>query len=373
MTLTRYKLGDLIEQIDDRNSDDKYGLDDVRGISIQKVFINTKANMQGVPLRPYKIVKPGSFAYVTVTSRNGEKITLAHNTTDDAYIVSTSYVVFKITNSDKILPNYLYMYFNRPEFDRYARFNSWGSARETFTWEDMCDIEIDLPSIEIQKKYVAIYKSMVNNQKCYERGLDDLKLICGAYIEELRRNNKPERVGPYLELRRNKNNDSAIEEVYGVSTSLTFIAASSTVDKSNLSNYKIVEKNDIAYVPTTHMKVWAAAISNDDSPFVVSPIYEVFRSKDTTKLNPEYFFLWLCRDETIRYAFYNSWGSARENFVYEDLCDIEIPIPDIKIQDSIANIFKSYSERRAINEKLKNQIKDVCPILIKGSLEEANK
>src|SRR5699024_1148294 len=114
----------------------------------------TKADMQGVSLKSYKIVKPDYFAYVTVTSRNGEKITLAYNDTEETYIVSSSYVVFKIKRKDLINSHYLFMYFNRPEFDRYSRYNSWGSARETFSWDDMCNIELELPDLPTQEKFV---------------------------------------------------------------------------------------------------------------------------------------------------------------------------------------------------------------------------
>ena len=125
MALTKYKLGELIQPEDERNSNGLYTLDDVKGISIQKIFIETKADMEGVSLSPYILVKPDSFAYVTVTSRNGEKITLAHNTTDKTYIVSSSYVVFSVKRPEILDSDYLFMYFNRPEFDRYSRFNSW--------------------------------------------------------------------------------------------------------------------------------------------------------------------------------------------------------------------------------------------------------
>lgn len=148
MMMKKYKLGELISLCDERNSDNKYTLSDVKGISIKKEFIETKADMAGVSLTPYILVRPDSFAYVTVTSRNGEKITLAHNTSKKSYIVSSSYVVFRVCEPDVLLSDYLFMFFNRPEFDRYSRFNSWGSARETFSWEDFCDIEITLPSIE---------------------------------------------------------------------------------------------------------------------------------------------------------------------------------------------------------------------------------
>lgn len=371
MALKKIKLGELIEPCDERNSENKYTLQDVKGISIQKIFIETKADMQGVSLKPYKIVKPDYFAYVTVTSRNGEKITLAYNDTEKTYIVSSSYVVFKIKRKDLINSHYLFMYFNRPEFDRYSRYNSWGSARETFSWDDMCDIELELPDLPTQEKFVKTYLAMKENQKSYEKGLEDLKLSCEGYIEKLKKTTECKEIGSYLELKRDKNVDDKIKDVFGVSNTLKFIKASSTVDKDNLTNYKIVNYEDIAYVPTTHMKIWAIAISDRTEPFVVSPIYEVFGVKDKQKLNPEYLFLWLCREQTIRYAYFNSWGSARENFVYDDLCTIKMPIPKTEIQRSIANIYKCYIERKSINELLKKQIKNICSILIKGSIEEA--
>lgn len=371
MALKKIKLGELIEPCDERNSENKYTLQDVKGISIQKIFIETKADMQGVSLKPYKIVKPDYFAYVTVTSRNGEKITLAYNDTEKTYIVSSSYVVFKIKRKDLINSHYLFMYFNRPEFDRYSRYNSWGSARETFSWDDMCDIELKLPDLPTQEKFVKTYLAMKENQKSYEKGLEDLKLSCEGYIEKLKKTTECKEIGSYLELKRDKNVDDKIKDVFGVSNTLKFIKASSTVDKDNLTNYKIVNYEDIAYVPTTHMKIWATAISDRTEPFVVSPIYEVFGVKDKQKLNPEYLFLWLCREQTIRYAYFNSWGSARENFVYDDLCTIKMPIPKTEIQRSIANIYKCYIERKSINELLKKQIKNICSILIKGSIEEA--
>ena len=133
MGLGKYKLGELIQIHDERNVELAYGLNDVKGISIQKEFIETKADMSGVSLKPYILVKPGCFAYVTVASRNGEKITIAHNNTNNTYIISSSYIVFRVKRTDLLLPDYLFMYFKRSEFDRYARYNSWGSARETFS------------------------------------------------------------------------------------------------------------------------------------------------------------------------------------------------------------------------------------------------
>ena len=370
MGLDKYRLGELLQFEDTRNSDGKYTLNDVKGISIQKVFIETKADMEGVSLSPYILVKPDFFAYVTVTSRNGEKITLAHNDTDNTFIVSSSYVVFSISRKDLLSSEYLFIYFNRPEFDRYARFNSWGSARETFNWEDMCDIDIDLPDLPTQQKYVDIYKAMVANQQSYERGLEDLKLVCDGYIEDLRRKMPCEKIGPYIIQKNIRNADKNNEYVVGLSTKKEFREAQSRVNRDELGGYKIVQPDEFAFVPTTDTwKVLAFALNKFGKSVVVSPIYEVF-GVDKSKLVPEYLSMWLSRGEFDRYARFNSWGSARENFSFSDMCDVKLPIPDIKVQKAIAEVYTAYTMRRQINEKLKAQIKDICPILIKGSLEE---
>lgn len=374
MGLAKYKFSDLIGLSDKRNNELFYGIDNVRGISIQKIFIETKADMDGVPLHAYFIVYPDSFAYVTVTSRNGEKITLAHNTTKNTYIVSSSYVVFYVKRKDLLLSDYLFMYFNRPEFDRYSRFHSWGSARETFSWEEMCDIEIELPSIDIQKKYVNIYKAIVANQQSYERGLEDLKLICDVYIEDLKRKIPCEKVGIYL-IESDQRNDMKlkIDAVRGLTTSKEMIMTKADMDGVSLANYKIILPGQIAYVTDTSRRgdKISLGFNNTDETFLVSSISTVFGTK-LEKLLPEYFMLFLTRSEFDRYARFHSWGSARETFNFNDMCDVEIPIPNIDIQKAVSEIYKCYIERKKINEQLKIQIKTLCPILIKGSLEEAS-
>lgn len=377
MGLTRYKLGDLIQLRNARNDDLQYGIEDVKGISIQKIFIETKADMTGVSLKPYYLVQPDDFAYVTVTSRNGEKITLAHNTTDNPYIVSSSYVVFSVKDKDLLISDYLFMYFNRPEFDRYSRFNSWGSARETFSWEDMCDMEVDLPPLSIQQKYVDIYNAMIVNQQSYERGLEDLKLVCDAYIDDLRKKLSHRKLGGYISMCENKNDDLVygIDAVRGVSIEKKFIDTKANMEGVSLKPYEIVNPNEFAYVTVTSRngEKISLARNNSNEVYICSSSYIVFKVNDTRELLPEYLSMLFERSEFNRYSRFNSWGSARETFDWEEMCDVRIPVPDIEIQQDIVNIFEAYNTRKDINVKLKAQIKDICPILIKGSIEEARK
>ena len=375
MGLTKYKLGELIELCETRNDNLKYGVKDVKGISIQKEFIETKANMEGVSLKPYYLVQPDDFVYVTVTSRNGEKITLAHNISDSTYIVSSSYVVYKVKRIELLLPDYLFMYFNRPEFDRFSRFNSWGSARETFNWEDMCDIDIELPNIDIQQKYVDVYNAMLENQKSYESGLDNLKLGCDAYIEELRKELPHKKLGNYISLCDEKNDDLeyGLDAVRGISIEKRFIYTKANMEGVSLKPYAVVKPDEFAYVSVTSRngEKISLARNNSDEAYICSSSYIVFKVDDTNTLLPAYLSMLFERSEFNRYSRFNSWGSARETFDWEEMKNVLIPIPNIEIQQDIVNIFEAYNTRRDINEKLKAQIKDICPILIKGSIEEA--
>ena len=370
MGLTKYKLGKLIEQCDNRNSDEILIVDCVRGISTGKEFIETKANMDGVSIKSYKIVNEDEFAYVADTSRRGEKIAIAYNSNNKRILISSIYTAFYIKRKDLLLSDYLFMYFNRPEFDRYSRFNSWGSARETFVWEDMCDIELELPPLSIQQKYVDIYNVMFENQRNYERGLDDLKLVCDAYIEDLRKKMPCEAIGPYIQVVNESNVDNEVAHVQGVESSGSFMDTRANMQGVDISKYTIVNKGYIAYNPS-RINIGSIAMYTNDEPCVVSPMYSVFKVIDIDKVLPEYLMLWFSRAEFQRYTWYYAAGSVRDTFDFNLMQQVEFPIPDIEIQQDIVNIFETYNTRRDINEKLKAQIKDICPILIKGSIEEA--
>ena len=375
MALSKYKLGELIEQCDQRNFDNEYILDDVRGISTGKEFISTKANMDGVSLLTYKVVAQREFAYVADTSRRGEKIAIAFNTGDKPILISSIYTVFRVSQNENLVSDYLFMFFNRPEFDRYARFNSWGSARETFDWDTLCDIDIELPDLPTQQKYVDIYNAMVANQQAYERGLDDLKLTCDAYIEDLRRRMPCERIGKYIEPTDTTNVDLqyGINDVRGISIEKKLIETKADMEGINLSPYLLIQPNEFSYVTVTSRNGGKISIALNDSnkTYICSSSYVVFKSKDMEELLPQYLMLFFSRAGFDRYARFHSWGSARETFDWDNMCDVKIPIPDITIQKSIAEMYTVYNKRKEINEQLKTQIKNICPILIKGSLEES--
>lgn len=176
-------LGEYIEQLDKRNSDGALTVADVQGISTDKCFIPTKANMDGVPVLSYKIVAPSEFIYVADTSRRGDKMALALNSSNKDILVSSIYTVFRSIDKSILLPEYLFLLFNRPEFDRYTRFNSWGSARETFDWSEMERVQIPLPPIDVQQAIVDVYHCMERAKQIAITACEKLKTLCPALVQ----------------------------------------------------------------------------------------------------------------------------------------------------------------------------------------------
>lgn len=360
--LTTYKLGDLIEQR--REKYDGKGNLPIRGVSADG-FIPPKQKDADTSL--YNVFYKNDFVF---NPARMELNSIALNTVFEKAICSSLYEIFYVRDESVLIPKYLNLFVKRKQFARQCEFIGWGSAREYCRCVDISRISITLPDVPTQQKYVDIYDAMCANQKAYEKGLDDLKLTCDAYIEELRRKMPCEKIGPYIDRYDVRNGKNGTKNVMGVSISKEFREPSSKVNKNELANYKVCHPGDIAFVQTTNNeKCFAYAYNNTDHDIVVSSVDEVFSTKKE-KLNTEYLSLFFNRKEFDRYARFNSWGSARETFTWNDLVDVQVPIPKMEIQKSIANIHKVFVERKRINEKLKQQIKNICPILIKGAVEE---
>jgi len=373
MGLTKIRLGDYIERSTVNNSDLKYGIDFIAGVNNQGIFTVPKGNTEGVNLKPYKIVNNGAFVYNPTRLDLGS---IAYRM-EDLCIVSHLYMVFYLTEEGKkiIDPLWLFIYFRRSEFCREVTFRNFGSQRPEFNFSDMSDIIIHLPDIDIQRKFVVVYNAMLENQQSYERRLDDLKLVCDAYIEDLIRKMPCEAIGAYIEEFNQKNEIGlTLDSVRGIATSKEFIDTKANMDGVALDNYKIVEPGMIAFISDTSRRAdkMSLALNQSEEAYLVSSISTVIKT-NKNKLLSKYLYLFFCRTEFDRYARFHSWGSARETFSIDDMKGIAIPIPNLEIQKSIVEIYEAYRTRKEINEKLKAQIKDICPILIKGSIEEAKK
>ena len=264
------------------------------------------------------------------------------------------------------------MYFNRPEFDRYVITNSWGSSTEFYNWEDLCSIELKLPDFETQQQYVNVYKSMVANQRNYERGLDDLRITLDAQIDRIKITAPRKNVANLFHEVDERNSDGTITNVQGINILKQFMPSIADTNGVDLRKYKVVRKGQFAFsgMQTGRDECIRIALCDAEEPIIISPAYTVFETNDQEVL-PEYIMIWFLRKESDRRGWFMSDSSIRTNLDLDRFFEIEIPIPDKKLQQIIVEIFAVYTARRKINESLKAQIKDICPILIKGSLTES--
>ncbi len=371
MGLNRVRLGDLLTLVERPNDALQYGIDDVRGVNNQKLMIRTKADVSARNFAKFQIVKPGEFFFNHRTSRNGSKFSITYNYDDADHIVTEDYVVFSVADEGKLCPGWLYLYVCRAEYDRYVIQNSWGSSTEFFNWEDLCDTEIVLPPIEVQRKYVAIYEAMLANQRAYEQGLDDLKLSCDALLDQCKKAERWEPVGKHLAEVDVRNGDGACDTAYGINIKKEFMVSKASSD--DLLRYKIVEPGQLAYsaMQTGRDKCIRIALNETDERITVSPAYSILKTGDDG-VDARYLMMWFTRAESDRYGWFLSDASIRANLDLSRFLEIEIPIAGESVRDALCELYTVLRLRSTVNDRLKDRLKDICPILIRGSIEEAS-
>lgn len=365
------RIGDYIQLVDNRNKE--LVVTNLLGINITKNFMPSVANTSESDLSKYKIIQKNQFAYSAMQVGRDETIRLALYVEDKPAIISPAYLVIEVKDVKELLPEYMMMWFQRPESDRYGWFISDSSVRASLEWERLCEIQIPIPHIDEQRKYVALYKGLLTNQKTYQNSLADLQLICDTYIENLINTEKPKILGEYIEQSDERNNNLKIDNLVGISVNKIFMETRSQKERLDLSNYKVVRPREFGYVSVTSRNGEKISIALlDDAAGLVSSTYTVFRIINPIELLPEYLMLWFRRPEFDRYARFHSWGSARETFDWADMCNVKLPIPNIEIQKAIVTIYHALETRKRINEQLKNTIKPLCPVLMKGVVERMN-
>ena len=362
------RLGDYIEKSDEINSERMFGIEDIRGVSNTKEFIQTKADVTGRDLLPFQIVKPHYFAFNRRTTRNGERLGLGYNSTSQTYICTEDYVVFKSKDINTLLPAYLYIFFLRDEFDRRVRYDSWGSATEFFNWEDMQRLIIPLPSIEIQRELVDTYNGLKALAEQNEVLISKLSAACQAYIVDCRAKYPIVSLGDYIEQPDKRNSDAVLTaaDVLGISTDKRFIPTKANMDGVSVLSYKVVAPLEFVYVADTSRRgdKMALALNSSDKNILVSSIYTVFCSVDKDVLLPEYLFLLFNRPEFDRYARFNSWGSARETFDWSEMKRVQIPLPPIDVQQAIVDVYHCMERAKQIAAAAREKLKTLCPALV---------
>lgn len=369
-------LGDFIQPVDERNRDLK--VDYLLGVSISKQFIPSIANIVGMDLSSYKIVHTGQFAYGPVTSRNGEKISIALLRDKDC-IISSSYTVFEVVNKNALDPEYLMLWFSRPEFDRYARYMSHGSVREIFDWDELCKVELPVPSIDKQRSIVKAYQTITErielkrriNDNLTEQCSVDYNLMLNGYTtesEELPNGWCNGSIGSYCDVKSGFafKSDWWTTEGYKVIKIANIVNNSIDLDScncviaehANKANNFYVQSGDILIAMTgaTTGKIGMVPLCSE--PIVVNQRVGKFFLGDNPIEKAPFLFATLLYSRVIRHLQPDGTaGSAQDNLSADNIKDIAIVLPEQAVIDTfnqqhiphIKTIMSNCAEIRMLN------------------------
>ena len=258
-------------------------------------------------------------------------------------LISPAYTTFVIKDSTTVIPEYLFIQFNRFEMNRYGWFLSDGSIRSNLDWDRFCDIQIPLPSIEIQRELVATYNGLKTLAEQNEALIEPLSKACEAFIVDCKTKYPEVKLGEYIEELNERNSDDKYDEkdLRGVTNEGIFDFSKANTVGLSFSNYKIVRRGSFAYNPA-RINIGSIAY-NKESDYIISPMYCAFmvRTECWNLLNPMFLNLWFRRKEFQRSTLFYSTGSVRDIFDYNLMQEVKIPLPPIDVQQSIVNLYNT--------------------------------
>ena len=371
MSVVWHKLGELISQTENRNTDLRFGIEDVRGMTITKEVIQTKANLSGNDLSKFQIVEPGAFIYNPRT--HGKKIGLGYNATGKPFLISWNNIAFKVRDKAIVEPLYLYLYFCRDEWDREACFQSWGSSTEVFSWRALCEMQIPVPSIAEQRKVVETWQGLRKMKEENEQLAEPLLALCRSYLQEIKKKYPMKEIGPMIE-ERNEINRSGVygeADARGVNTNKEIQICKRMGER--LDGYKIVHPDDIVYNAniklTKETTKFAVAQYSGATNVIVTNFYTVF-SVDKKQLLPEFLLLVLMRDDFARYVKFMSCSSVRDRFDFSEMEKVKIPVPPIEVQQTVVDLYHCANEAKKIAAEADKLSREICPALIQRVVKE---
>ena len=354
------RVGDLIVPFDKKNIEGfNYPF---YGINKDKTFMPTVADTLELDNHKYKVVSKGVFVFSGMQTGRDVCIRIAVYDKDEPILVSPAYTTFKV-KEDIVLPVYLFLQFNRFEMDRYGWFLSDGSIRSNLDWDRFCDIEIPLPSIEVQQELVDTYNGFKALSEQNEALIPRLAEACQAYIVDCKAKYPAVPLGNFIAESDERNSYLEIQLSQGISNMKEFqdpkqVAANSKSDK-------IVRRGQFAYNRATTRNGEKISIAyRDGEDCTVSSAYGVFSITDESKLNPRFLLMYFKRPEFDRFARWRSEGSAHEFFTFEMMKAVQIPLPPIEVQHAIVDLYKCMERAKEIAKQARERLKTLCPALV---------
>lgn len=376
MGLSKLKIGTFVEPYNEACGIATLTLDDVSGINRDKEFFEPSKQV-GADTTKYKIVPPDYFACNLMHVGRDVVLPIALNHSGKKKYVSPAYTVFRIKNESTILKEYFFLLLNSKERDRYFWFHTDSSVRDGMEWSAFCDLEIEVPDISVQRKYVDIYLGGQENLNALRKGVEELQRTYLSCMDNIKKSAPLLRLGDHITqlFEKNDNEKLGIDRVRGVSNTKEIQRTKANVSMRDLSTFLVIRRNQFVFNrrTTRNGERLGLGFNDTDEPLLFTNDYVAFEIRDTDVLLPEYLYLYFKRDEFDRYVRYNSWGSATEFFNWEDMQEVRVPVPDISTQKALADIYWIHKKRRELAERLEKQQKDICPILVRGAIEEGGR
>ena len=357
------RLGDIIV-VKDETNEDRLELPMI-GINRDKEFMPTVANVSEVDIRKYKIVRPGYFVFSGMQTGRDVCIRLALYTDNNPSLISPAYTTFTVDETKGVFSEFLFMYFNRSEMDRYGWFISDSSVRSNLDWPRFLDIRIPKPSIDEQRQFIQVWYQ-IQKMKEYNGALaEPLFNLCQSKIQELKHNTPKIALSECIEQCDQRNDDDrlGVDELRGVNSEGVFDSTRAKTDGLDFHNYKVVKPEDFAYNPS---RINLGSIAKCQQECIVSPMYVVFRIKKESQdiLLADYLNIWFRRGEFQRSTLFYASGSVRDTFSFAEMQRVLIPLPAIEVQKAIVDVFNCAQEAKHISEEADMLSRDVCPALM---------
>lgn len=361
------RLGDYITQRSERNSKLQYGAELIEGVNNNGEFCKTKAYTQGINMKTYKVVRHGDIAYNPARLNIGS---VAYRE-GDMCIVSHLYIVFYLNSKgqEKINPLYLYLYFKRAEFGREVTFRNFGSQRPEFDFKDIVDIIMPLPSMEKQNKVVEIWKGLHTIQIDNEAIAEPLEQLCRSYMQKLKHSAPMSAIGNFISPFDIRNKEKKNFPILGINKEKRFMPTVANTKGLDTSKYKVIRKGQFVFsgMQTGRDVCIRIALYEDNYPALLSPAYTTFTINNNNLL-PEFLFMCFKRSEMDRYGWFISDSSVRSNLDWNRFMDIKIPLPSIKQQEAIVDLYNCAFKSRKIAEQARKLSNEVCPALMQKAI-----
>lgn len=347
------RLGDYITQRREKN--DNFDLP-IRGVS-REGFIPPKQD--GADTSLYNVFYKGDFVF---NPARMELNSIYLNLEFEKAICSSLYEIFYVSKPDELLAEYLNLFIKRDEFARYCWYDAIGSARNYFRVANIQDIKIPIPSIEVQQELVDTYNGLKALAEQNEALIEPLSKACEAFIVDCKTKYPEVELGEYIEegSEKNRNYRYNADDARGVYCDGTFGDTKANLTGSDLAGYKVVNTNEFAY--SNRINIGSIALNYGPS-VIISPSYTVFKIK-SDKITPKYLFLLFRRKEFLRSTLFYAIGTIKDEFSYERMEEVKIPLPPIEVQCSIVNLYNSLEEAKKIASEAREKLKTLCPALV---------